>query len=156
MGFPEDMARLHDVLKAARNPNNALQPQLKMLENGTFQGKPWLPDDLREIADRWDLDDKARINLRESFNTRSSYRNINRQDDMMRLNAILQNHPAPSNKVNSGTLLLNVRNGQQLPDPVVENEEKGNYKGKGKGKTVSGGSFSSNSNSRGGYRDRSR
>merc|ERR1719487_310161 len=61
--FREDMQRLKEVLKDARNPNNALQPQLKMLENGTFQGRPWLPDDILEIADRWNLDDKARKNL---------------------------------------------------------------------------------------------
>lgn len=132
--FPEDLGRLRDVLKGARNPNNALQPQLKLLENGTFVGKPWLPPDLAEIADRHNLDDKARTNLREAFNTRSSYSNINHEDDMMRLNQILTNHPAPSNKVNSGTLIQTIRNGSQLPDPVVENEEKGNYKGGGKGK----------------------
>eukprot|EP00746_Dinoflagellata_sp_MGD_P165875 gnl/MRDRNA2_/MRDRNA2_95409_c0_seq1.p1 gnl/MRDRNA2_/MRDRNA2_95409_c0~~gnl/MRDRNA2_/MRDRNA2_95409_c0_seq1.p1 ORF type:complete len:222 (+),score=48.30 gnl/MRDRNA2_/MRDRNA2_95409_c0_seq1:149-814(+) len=131
--FEGDLQRLEEHLRDGRDKKKTLEAKLREMENGTFQTKPWLPDDLDQIAVRWKLDDRARQNLAEGFAGRFTYQACNRESDLMRLDAILASHPCPSAKINSGTLMFNIRNGHELPDPVTEEELRAKAKGKGFG-----------------------
>merc|ERR1712151_1208076 len=133
-----DLAALWEILENARSPPGLLRVKIGEMQANTFIGQPTMDKDIKDMEQKYKLDDQATRKLAEVLQQRAE----TREQDI----ELMHKHLETSNKPSARVMMMlgKLRSGDPLPEPDkrvaigsyvdVKNKEKEQQRGKEKQK----------------------